>query len=110
MTELDQMMKCDHCYDRTSVGLAPMCASVCPSQALWFGTPEEFHATRAGELEDTFVFGTQVVKTKVRTVVHETGPVTISVGRTKTHWLDDPFGLDEQPAAPEPEHSPEVTP
>ena len=34
------MMKCDMCYDRTSVGLKPMCASVCPSQALWFGTPE----------------------------------------------------------------------
>ena len=96
MTELDQMMKCDQCYDRTSVGLAPMCASVCPSQALWFGTPEEFHATRAGALEDTFVFGTQVVKTKVRAVVQVPGPLTITVGRTKTHWLDDPFGLDEQ--------------
>jgi Fe-S-cluster-containing dehydrogenase component len=95
MTELDQMMKCDQCYDRTSVGLAPMCASVCPSQALWFGTPEEFHATRTGALEDTFVFGTQVVKTKVRAVVQAPGPVSITVGRTKTHWLDDPFGLDE---------------
>jgi Fe-S-cluster-containing dehydrogenase component len=105
MSELDQMMKCDHCYDRTSIGLAPMCASVCPSQALWFGTPEQFHATRAGTLEDTFVFGTQVVKTKVRTVVHEPGPVTISVGRTKTHWLDDPFGLDQQDPSSE-----EVTP
>jgi Fe-S-cluster-containing dehydrogenase component len=96
MTELDQMMKCDHCYDRTSIGLAPMCASVCPSQALWFGTPEEFSATRSGSLADTFVFGTQVVKTKVQTVVRDPGAVSIRLGRTSTHWLDDPFGLDDQ--------------
>ena len=30
----EQMMKCDMCYDRTSVGKKPMCATVCPSQAL----------------------------------------------------------------------------
>ena len=100
VTELDQMMKCDQCYDRTSVGLAPMCASVCPSQALWFGTPEEFQATRAGALADTFVFGTQVVKTKVRAVVREPGPVTVNVGRKQTHWLDDPFGLGPTEDAP----------
>ena len=98
MSELDQMMKCDQCYDRTSVGLAPMCASVCPSQALWFGTPEEFAATRSGHLSNTFVFGSQVVTTKVRTVVGEPGPVAVSIGRTRTHWLDDPFGLDEEEA------------
>ena len=40
MTAIDQMMKCDMCYDRSSAGLKPMCASVCPSQALWFGSPE----------------------------------------------------------------------
>jgi len=34
MTELEQMMKCDMCYDRTSEGKRPMCATVCPSQAL----------------------------------------------------------------------------
>jgi len=32
--EYEQMMKCDMCYDRTSVGKRPMCATVCPSQAL----------------------------------------------------------------------------
>jgi len=26
VTEFDQMMKCDMCYDRTSEGLKPMCA------------------------------------------------------------------------------------
>lgn len=34
--ETKLMVKCDLCYDRTSVGLAPMCASVCPTQALRF--------------------------------------------------------------------------
>ena len=29
--ELEQMMKCDMCYDRTSIGKRPMCATVCPS-------------------------------------------------------------------------------
>ena len=32
------MMKCDMCYDRTSIGKKPMCATVCPSQALFYGT------------------------------------------------------------------------
>jgi Fe-S-cluster-containing dehydrogenase component len=35
------MMKCDMCYDRSSVGKKPMCATVCPSQALFFGTREQ---------------------------------------------------------------------
>ena len=34
MPDYEQMMKCDMCYDRTSVGKRPMCATVCPSQAL----------------------------------------------------------------------------
>jgi Fe-S-cluster-containing dehydrogenase component len=100
MSELDQMMKCDHCYDRTSIGLPPMCTSVCPSQALWFGTPEEFAATRSGTLADTFVFGSQVVRTKVQAVVRDPGPVSISLGRKSTHWLDDPFGLESEEVTP----------
>jgi Fe-S-cluster-containing dehydrogenase component len=35
------MMKCDMCYDRTSIGKKPMCATVCPSQALFYGTPRD---------------------------------------------------------------------
>ena len=35
-TDFELMMKCDMCYDRTSAGKMPMCASVCPSGAvLW---------------------------------------------------------------------------
>ena len=64
------MMKCDMCYDRTSQGLKPMCASVCPSQALYFGTREEFESLRPNSHPvDTFRFGAQRVTTKVKMVV-----------------------------------------
>ena len=100
IAEFDQMMKCDMCYDRTSVGLKPMCASVCPSQALWFGTPDEFAATRTGTLVNEWQFGRQAVATKVRTVVNAPGPVDVLRGLTARPWQDDPFGLDETgPAA-----------
>jgi len=62
---IDQMMKCDMCYDRTSVGLKPMCATVCPSGALFFGTPEEIAEQRRSVPVNTFVFGNKTVTTKV---------------------------------------------
>jgi Fe-S-cluster-containing dehydrogenase component len=61
----DQMMKCDMCYDRTSIGLKPMCATVCPSGALFFGTPEEIAAQRSSTPVNEFIFGKKTVKTKV---------------------------------------------
>ncbi len=61
---IDQMMKCDMCYDRTSIGKKPMCATVCPSGALFFGTAEEIKERR-GHPVNEFVFGTTTVKTKV---------------------------------------------
>ncbi|MCC6350187.1 MAG: 4Fe-4S dicluster domain-containing protein [Candidatus Eisenbacteria bacterium] len=68
--EANLMMKCDMCYDRTSRGLKPMCASVCPSQALFFGTREEIEALRpASRPLTTFRFGAQVVTTRVRMLV-----------------------------------------
>ncbi len=96
LSDFDLMMKCDLCFDRTSVGLAPMCASVCPSQALWYGTAETFEATRRGTLVDTFTFGRQTVTTKVRTVTDHAGPIEVTVGQRATRWLDDPFGLDAE--------------
>ncbi len=63
--QTDQMMKCDMCYDRTSVGKKPMCATVCPSGALFFGTPEEIAEQRSGTPVNEFIFGGRVVKTKV---------------------------------------------
>jgi Fe-S-cluster-containing dehydrogenase component len=95
--EIDQMMKCDMCQDRTSEGLKPMCASVCPSEALWYGTIEEFNRTRHGSLLRDFLFGRQEVRTKVYTVVDDAdaGPVDV-MDATRTSWLDDPFGLDSE--------------
>lgn len=63
--QIDQMMKCDMCYDRTSVGKKPMCATVCPSQALFFGTPEEIAELRGGKPVNEFVFGGRTIRTKV---------------------------------------------
>ncbi len=65
LPEADQMMKCDMCYDRTSVGKRPMCATVCPSESLYFGTMEEWSERRQGTPVNTFQFGQQTVKTLV---------------------------------------------
>lgn len=66
---IDQMMKCDYCYDRTSVGKRPMCATVCPSQALAFTTREEIERTRKGKAINEWRFGDEIVRTKVYVVV-----------------------------------------
>ena len=36
------MQKCNLCYDRTSQGKGPMCATVCPTQAIFYGTYQEW--------------------------------------------------------------------
>ncbi|MEO7794081.1 MAG: 4Fe-4S dicluster domain-containing protein [Thermoanaerobaculia bacterium] len=67
------MMKCDMCYDRTSQGLKPMCASVCPSQALWYGTREELARDRPNSRPiASFRFGAQEVTTRVQMLVPKT--------------------------------------
>ena len=63
--EIDQMLKCDMCYDRTSRDKKPMCATVCPSQALSFMTREEFEGSRRGAALSSWVFGSQPVRTGV---------------------------------------------
>lgn len=94
--ERNLMMKCDMCYDRSSEGLAPMCASVCPSEALWFGTREEFARTRPGQLSNLFMFGEQAVSTAVYTVVYQPGPLDALLGRSAApQTVEDPFGLEE---------------
>jgi Fe-S-cluster-containing dehydrogenase component len=62
--EYEQMMKCDMCYDRTSAGKRPMCATVCPSQALAYVTSEQI-ASRQETPANVFYFGNQRVTTKV---------------------------------------------
>jgi Fe-S-cluster-containing dehydrogenase component len=72
------MMKCDMCYDRTSVGLKPMCASVCPSQALAFGTREEMARLRPrARPVNGFRFGDQIVRTKVNLMVPVEAPAEL---------------------------------
>ena len=81
-TEMHLMMKCDMCYDRTSVGKKPMCASVCPSQALFYGTREEVAALRPNSRPiQSFQFGLQQITTKVHLMVPRSTPLsTLDVG------------------------------
>ena len=65
MVRAEQMMKCDMCYDRTSVGKRPMCATVCPSQALAYVTPETIAKLRNEKPVNVFFFGRERVTTKV---------------------------------------------
>jgi len=62
---IDQMVKCDMCFDRTSIGKKPMCATVCPSQALYYGPPDEIQRFRRERPIREFHFGRQIVRTKV---------------------------------------------
>lgn len=58
------MVKCDMCYERTTNNLAPMCASVCPTQAIRFADLEEDMPYLTGRrLENRFQFGDSVVET-----------------------------------------------
>ena len=64
------MMKCNLCYDRTSAGRKPMCATVCPSGALFFGTRAELAAARpASEPVSEFQFGAQRIRTRVHVMM-----------------------------------------
>ena len=98
-TRMSLMMKCDMCYDRTSVGLKPMCASVCPSQALTYTTREEMARRRPGAKPvNTFRFGLQTIRTKVNVMVpqqatHEVLDVTSAMYEPSIghEVLDDVF-------------------
>ena len=106
--KMDLMMKCDMCYDRTSVGLKPMCASVCPSQALAFGTRAEMALLRPLAVPtNQFRFGAQLIRTKVNLMVPAAAANAI-VDVTAAMYeptighdvLDDVFGelMREEPA------------
>ena len=99
-TEMHLMMKCDMCYDRSSVGKKPMCASVCPSQALFFGTRMEIEKLRPNSRPiNTFKFGGQSIKTKVNMMVPRQVPIeqlditaaiyepTVSINLEDELWL-----------------------
>jgi Fe-S-cluster-containing dehydrogenase component len=74
-TGMNLMMKCDMCYDRTSVGKKPMCAAVCPSQALFFGTRDEIEKLRPRSKPiNQFKFGNQQIATKVNMMIPVKSP------------------------------------
>jgi Fe-S-cluster-containing dehydrogenase component len=73
-SELQLMMKCDMCYDRTSIGKKPMCATVCPSGALFFGTRQQIEQLRPRSVPNNqFQFGNQVIATKVNMMLPRVG-------------------------------------
>jgi Fe-S-cluster-containing dehydrogenase component len=77
--EYELMMKCDMCYDRTSVGKKPMCATVCPSQALSYVKPDEIRHRRE-EPANLFTFGNQPVRTRVSMMAPpDADPISIDV-------------------------------
>jgi len=85
------MMKCDMCYDRTSVGKKPMCATVCPSQALFFGTREQIEQLRPrSQPVNRFQFGDQTITTKVQVMV----PREVV---TRPGYIDVAAAMDERP-------------
>jgi Fe-S-cluster-containing dehydrogenase component len=88
-TAMNLMMKCDMCYDRTSVGLKPWCATVCPSQALFFGTRAEIERLRPQSRPvNTFHFGAQTIRTKVQMMA----PL-----EAKNEYVDVAAALDAPP-------------
>jgi Fe-S-cluster-containing dehydrogenase component len=85
------MMKCDMCYDRTSVGKKPMCATVCPSQALFFGTREQIEQLRPMSTPvNQFQFGRQTITTRVFMMM----PAKLV---TQRPYLDVTAAMGEQP-------------
>ena len=58
------MKKCNLCFDRTSQGLQPWCTQACPTQAIWYGSYEEFADQRRGRPVNRTVFGEQSVQTR----------------------------------------------
>jgi Fe-S-cluster-containing dehydrogenase component len=85
------MMKCDMCYDRTSVGKKPMCATVCPSQALFFGTREQIEQLRPqSQPINRFQFGAQTITTQVQVMV----PKNVAV---RAAHVDVTAAMEERP-------------
>ena len=66
--DVDLMMKCDMCHDRTSAGLRPMCVTGGPSGARAYGPREEIARRRAAAVR-VFRVGPGVVETRVYAVV-----------------------------------------
>jgi hypothetical protein len=64
-----------------------MCASVCPSEALWYGTRRSSTPPAPARCSDDWLFGRQRVHTKVFTVVDEGGLARAAAGLSVALWL-----------------------
>ena len=95
--EIDQMMKCDMCYDRSSVGKKPMCATVCPSGALTFASAEEIQRTRRGIAINSWKFGNEEVRTKVFVIVprevEQVNVQLVQISGTPSGLPEDPYDV-----------------
>jgi Fe-S-cluster-containing dehydrogenase component len=88
--EPELMMKCDMCYDRTSVGKRPMCATVCPSGALTFTTRENIERTRQGMAIRDWQFGGETVRTKVNVLVpRKVQKLNVTIEQIETTATDE---------------------
>jgi Fe-S-cluster-containing dehydrogenase component len=87
MPEKEQMMKCDMCYDRSSAGKRPMCATVCPSQALSFVSREQILDARREKPRNLFLFGTNEVVTKNQFMLPAQASA-VSIDATDSLWED----------------------
>jgi Fe-S-cluster-containing dehydrogenase component len=120
------MRKCNLCYDRTSVGKPPMCASVCPTQAIFYGTYEEFiqagRADQGAKPVNIFYFGRQRVRTRNYVVMREQDEALdlmalaaeashggkaelprATLGSESAAWVEaDAVGIPERTAPPQP--------
>ncbi len=120
------MQKCNLCYDRTSQGKGPMCATVCPTQAIFYGTYEEWleagRAKQGAKPVNTFYFGQQKVRTRNYVVMRQEDealdllslvteaklgiPATVpeaSAGTNVDSWVDaETAGIPQRAAPPEP--------
>jgi Fe-S-cluster-containing dehydrogenase component len=84
------MKKCDMCYDRSSIGKRPMCTTVCPSQALFFGTREQIEQLRPRSTPvSAFHFGHQTITTRVSLMVPKAA---------QARYVDVTAAMDEQTA------------
>jgi len=97
---IEQMQKCDMCFDRTSAGKGPMCATVCPTGALFYGTPEQMRARRPqAHAINLWRFGMQEIRTRVHVMV----PAGVDVLEVDVAEI-----IDGGPATSVPDPSPET--
>ncbi len=96
---IQQMQKCDMCFDRTSEGLRPMCVTVCPSEALFYGTREEIEERRPNSHPiNKWRFGAQEVETRVHVMVpHGTEEMRIDISSVGAQSIADFVANANQP-------------